>query len=348
MKRKMKFKVLVVILVIVVIILGVLFGMNIMKSKNDSGQASGNSLFDTFVDKKEEEVPKSKYYGTKRTLAVVIDNVGNAVPQASLNEAMIVYEAIVEGSLTRFLAVYKDPKVETIGPARSARPYFIDYAMENDSIFVHYGGSPKALDEVEKLSINNVNGIYSPGKVFWRTNKKTAPHNAMVDVAEVWKYAETKGYRTTTSERNVLNYVTDEVNIENGEVASTVTIPYKSDNMVKFKYNSETKLYERYVNDKLQKDFLTGEPLTTKNIIITLANNYTTDEENGYGRQAIENIGNIDGYYITNGMATKIKCKKTSRSTRTSYQDLEGNEIEVNDGNTYIQIVPPSMKIAIE
>ena len=349
MKQKMKFKVLIVILVMVVIILGVLFGMKIMQNMNNSEEANGNSLLDIFVDKKEEEeVPKSKYYGTKRTIAVVIDNVGNAVPQASLNEAMIVYEAIVEGKLTRFLAIYKDPKVETIGPSRSARPYFIDYAMENDSIFVHYGGSPKALDEVEKLGINNVNGIQSPGKVFWRTNKKTAPHNAMVDVAEVWKYAETKGYRTTTSERNVLNYVTDEVNIENGDVATVVTIPYTSDNTVKFKYNSETKLYERYVNDKLQKDFLTSEALTTKNIIITFANNYTTDEENGYGRQAIENIGTLDGYYITNGMARKIKCKKTSRAGRTSYQDSEGNEIEVNDGNTYIQIVPPSMKIGME
>ena len=345
----MKFKVLVVILIMVVIILGVLFGMNIMKTKNSSEQANGNSLLDVFVNKKEEvETPKSKYSGTKRTIAVVIDNVGNAVPQASLNQAMIVYEALVEGGLTRFLAIYKDPQVETIGPARSARPYFIDYAMENDSIFVHYGGSPKALDEVEQFNIDNVNGIQSPGKVFWRTNKKTAPHNAMVDVAEVWKYAQSKGYRTTTSDRNVLNYVTDEINLENGVSASTVSVPYKSDNMVKFKYNSETKLYERYVNDKLQKDFLTGEALTTKNIIITYANNYTTDEENRYGRQAIENIGTLDGYYITNGMATKIKCKKTSRTTRTSYQDLEGNEIKVNDGNTYIQIVPISMNIGLE
>ena len=209
-------------------------------------------------------------------------------------------------------------------------------------------GSPKALDEVKSLNINNVNGIESPGKVFWRTNKKTAPHNAMVDVAEVWKYAETKGYRTTTSDRNVLNYVTDEVNIEDGQVANNVEIPYSSTNKVKFAYNSETKLYERYINDKLQKDFLTDEALTTKNIIITYANNYTTNEENGNGRQAIENIGNLDGYYITNGMATKIKCKKTARTSRTSYQDLEGNEIEVNDGNTYIQIVPPSMNIGIE
>ncbi|MCI8621519.1 MAG: hypothetical protein HFJ50_07450 [Clostridia bacterium] len=92
--------------------------------------------------------------------------------------------------------------------------------------------------------------------------------------------------------------------------------------------------------NKIQKDWVTGDVLTAKNIIITFAKNYSTSEENNYGRQAIENIGTLDGYYITNGKATKIKCKKTSRSAKTVYQDLEGNEIKVNDGNTYIQIVP--------
>lgn len=145
--------------------------------------------------------------------------------------------------------------------------------------------------------------------------------------------------------RNVLNYVTKEVELADGEEALKVTIPYTHSN-VNFRYNEEKKLYERYVGNTVQKDWLSGEVLTAKNIIITLANNYTTDEENGYGRQAIQNIGNLDGYYITEGKYVKIKCKKTSRSARTEYMDLNGNEIEVNDGNTYIQIAPPSMNIS--
>lgn len=345
----MKIKVLIGILTVVVIALGVLLGMKVCMKKEESlpeeEEAKKDDTLTVVLDEKKDNTPKSKYSGDKRTLAVVIDNVGDAIPQTSLNEAMIVYEATVEGGLTRFLAIYKDPKIETIGPARSARPYFIDYALENDSIFVHYGGSPKALTEVETLRISNVNGIESPGKVFWRTNKKTAPHNAMVSVEEVWKYAETRKYRTITNERNVLNYVTSEVNLDNGTVANTVNVPY-STSKVKFVYDEKGKVYERYVGNKLQKDFLTGEALKTKNIIITFANNYSTDEENGYGRQAIENIGTLDGYYITNGKAVKIKCKKTSRSAKTVYQDLNGNEIKVNDGNTYIQIVPLSMNVS--
>ena len=57
-------------------------------------------------------------------------------------------------------------------------------------------------------------------------------------------------------------------------------------------------------------------------------------------RQNLYNVGTLDGYYITNGKAIKIKCYKASRTAQTVYKDLNGNEIEVNDGNTFIQIVP--------
>lgn len=346
----MKTKVLVVLLVIVIIALGVVFGLKLFKT-NENGSLPANNgdendvMQVTLDDKKTE--PKSMYDGNKRTLAVVIDNVNQAIPQTSMNEAMIVYEATVEGNLTRFLAIYKDPKVENIGPVRSARPYFIDYALENDSIFVHFGGSPKALGEVETLKMDSVNGIHSPGNVYWRTKEKPAPHNAIAKVEEIWKYANSKKMRTTTAERNVLNYSVDAVELANGTVANTVNVPY-STSKVNFKYNADTKRYERYVGTKLQKDWLTGEALTTKNIIITFANNYTTDEENRYGRQAIENIGSLDGYYITEGKAEKIKCVKTTRRGRTVYQDLGGNEIKVNDGNTYIQIVPLNLNVSFE
>lgn len=348
----MKVKILVALLIIVIIALAGLLGMKIFMNTETNNTAESNNAnnnsddpLTVVLDDKPEN--KSKYSGNKRTIAVVIDNVGSAVPQTGLNDAMIVYEAIVEGGLTRFMAVFKDTKMENIGPARSARPYFIDYALENDSIFIHYGGSPKALGEVKSLGINNVNGIEVSNKIFWRTNKKTAPHNAIVSVEEAKKYIEQRGYRTITNERNVLKYSTDEVNLENGMVANTVNIPYSS-SKVKFVYDAETKRYSRYVGNTLQKDWITGEALTTKNIIVTFANNYTTDEENGYGRQAIQNIGNLDGYYITDGKAVKIKCKKTSRAGRTVYQDLNGNEIDVNDGNTYIQIVSLNMNVTIE
>ena len=347
----MKTKILIVILILAIVACGILVGMKFILGKEES-ETSGNTTEDenevmTVVLKdKEDDTSKSKYAGNERTIAIAIDNVGDAVPQTGLNEAMIVYEMYVEGGLTRFLAIYKNANVDTIGPIRSARPCFVDYALENDSIFVHYGGSSRGLSDVKSYNMDNANGIESPANVFWRTDKKTAPHNALSNTERVWEYANKRNYRKTTTERNVLNYVTDTVTLEEGMDATTVNIPY-STSKVKFVYNPETEKYERYVGNTLRKDWLTGETLTAKNIIITFAQNYTTDEDSK-GIQEIENIGTKDGYYITNGKAIKITCNKTSREAKTVYKDLNGNEIKVNDGNTYIQIVPLSLKVTFE
>ena len=306
-------------------------------------QSEGIILNDT---PSEPEKPKSKYDGNERTIAVSIDNVGDAIPQTSLNKAMLVYEMYVEGGLTRFLAVYKNEDIDTIGPVRSARPCFVDYVLENDSIFIHYGGSQRAKDDIKKLSIQDVDGLVS--SAFWRTKEKSAPHNVLTNMNKIFEYAEKKEYRTTTSQRSVLNYVTDEVEIQNGQTANTVNMPYTSTHKVSFKYNQETKLYERYVNGKEEKDWLSGDIRTAKNIIVTFAHNYTTDEDAGDGRQEIENVGNLKGYYITNGQAIEIVCSKASRNAKTVYKDKNGKEIEVNDGNTYIQIVPIDTNVTFE
>ena len=233
---------------------GIKFVNDTREEKTSENVASTENTINVVLDEKEE--PKSKYAGNERTVAVVIDNVGEAIPQTGLNEAMIVYEVYVEGGLTRFLAVFKNANVETIGPTRSARPVFIDYALENDSIFVHYGGSDKALQEVKSLKMDNVNGIESPENVFYRTNKKSAPHNALTSTERIMSYVNKRGYKTTSTERNVLNYVVDEINLEEGTLANTVQIPYSS-SKVKWVYNDETKKYERYVGNQIRKDWLT-------------------------------------------------------------------------------------------
>ena len=84
----------------------------------------------------------------------------------------MVYEAIAEGGETRLMALFKGADVEQIGPVRSARHYFLDYAMENDAIYVHFGWSPQAQRDIKKYAINNINGIEEDGTTFWRTKKK--------------------------------------------------------------------------------------------------------------------------------------------------------------------------------
>ena len=78
-----------------------------------------------------------------------------------------------------------------------------------------------------------------------------------------------------------------------------------------------------------------------------MCDNYTLTDRENKGRQGLKNIGTFDGYYITNGKSIPIKCTKTAREEQTVYKDLEGNEIVVNDGNTFINICPTNAEIVL-
>lgn len=345
-------KILVTLLILLIILLAGVLGIKIVNTyiqnnnPPESGQENNNIIIEneSIIEEKVIQI----FNGDTRPIAVMIDNVGNARPQAGLNDAYIVYEIIVEGNLTRLMALYKDAELEKIGPIRSSRHYFLDYALENDAIYVHFGWSPKAKSDISSLKVNNINGMAESSKSFWRVRDKRAPHNAVTSTEKILEIAKRKGYDTTSKKESVLNYVTEDVELTEGISATDITIPYSSSYKVIYKYDEETKRYTRGYNKTAQKDWDTKELVTTKNIIITFARNTTLNDGTSKGRQNLSNIGTFDGYYITNGKAIKIKCYKSSRKAQTIYKDLEGNEIEVNDGNTFIQIVPLSSKVVIE
>ena len=265
-----------------------------------------------------------------------------------LQQAYMVYEIIAEGGETRLMAMFKGTNAEKIGPVRSARHYFLDYAMENDAIYAHFGESPQAASDIKKFSINEIDGIAEDGTTFRRVKDKAAPHNAVTDIAKLIESAKNKKFRMTSNKESVLNYVVDEVNLKEGQGAISVTIPHSQLQTVKYVYDAENKVYARYARGKEQKDWDTKQIVTTKNIIITFCDNYTLTDKENKGRQGLKNIGTFDGYYITNGRAIKIKCTKNARDEQTTYKDLEGNEINVNDGNTFVNICPTNAKVVIE
>ena len=339
-------KVLIVILVILIIIAGAVLAYKITQDKNNTETITGEEQ--TNLEQPVEEKQVQIYSGNDRPIAVMIDNHSDAWPQAGLNQAYMVYEIIVEGGETRLMALFKGVDLEKIGPVRSARHYFIDYAMENDAIYVHFGQSPQAQSDIKKYSINDINGISEDGTTFWRVKDKYAPHNAVTSTAKLLESAKSKNYRTTSTEESVLNYVTDEVNLENGQVANTITIPHSDLQTVTYEYDEQNQVYIRYAREEEQTDWDTEEPVTTKNIIITFCDNYTLSDSENKGRQGLKNIGTFDGYYITNGKAIKIQCIKEEREGKTIYQDMEGNEIQVNDGNTFVNICPIDAEVVIE
>ena len=360
MKKNLS-KILIIIAVLLLVVAGAVLGIYFFRENQDTDKVISLET-DIIENKKSEEQKTEKtievapkktvkiFSGTERPYAVMIDNHLDALPQAGLNKAYIVYEMIVEGGETRLMALFKDRDLEKIGPIRSSRHYFLDYALENDAIYVHFGWSPQAQADISKLGVNNINGITAGenANAFWRVRDKYAPHNAVTSSLNIIKMAEDRNYSTTSNKKSVLNYVTDEVELTDGQVANSVTIPYSYYNNVKYVYNAETKRYTRYSRDRLQKDWDTQENITTKNIIVTFVQNTTLNDGEDKGRQTLDNVGTKDGYYITNGKAIKIKCKKSSRSSQTVYEDLNGNEIKVNDGNTFIQICPLNAEVEFE
>ena len=337
-------KALIIILVILIIAAGGTLAYKISKDKENNNTETEVSKVEE--PKKEKEVQVFK--GNERPIAVMIDNHSEAWPQAGLNKAYMVYEIVVEGGETRLMALFKGQDLDKIGPVRSARHYFIDYAMENDAIYVHFGQSPQAQSDIKKYSINDINGIAEDGTTFWRVKDKAAPHNAVTSTEKLIQSAKNKKFRTTSKEKSVLNYSAEEVNLENGISANEITIPHSDLQTVKYKYDEDSKKYVRYARGKEQTDWETKEAVQTKNIIITFCDNYTLSDAENKGRQGLKNIGTFDGYYITNGKAIKIKCTKNARDEKTVYKDLQGNEIKVNDGNTFVNICPTNAKVQIE
>ncbi len=327
-----------------IVLVAVIIGITILLTSNKNNVEDVISLDNEVIQNNNEEAEEKGdiniFKGNDRPIAVMIDNHKDAMPQANLNKAYIVYEIIVEGGETRLMALYKGQDLEKIGPIRSSRHYFLDYALENDAIYVHYGWSPRAKKDISKLSINNINGLVESSTNFWRVSDKSAPHNAVSASKNILSLANAKGYRVTSDKKSVLNYISNEVNLENGQDAQNVYIKYSNYNSVQYTYYTESKTYQRYSRGTKQVDWDTKEDVTTKNIIVTFVKNTPLNDGSGKDRQNLENIGTFDGYYITNGKAMKIKCEKKSREEQTVYKDLNGEEIKVNDGNTFIQICP--------
>ena len=361
-------KIAIIVLAIIIVVAGGILAYKILLDN----QPKEENIAVTEPEKK--EIKEAQIFkGTDRPIAVMIDNHSDAWPQGGLNDAYIVYEIIVEGGETRLMPIFKGKDLEKIGPVRSSRHYFLDYALENDAIYVHYGWSPQAETDITKLNVNNINGITESSSDFWRVKDKKAPHNVATATSKLLDIASNKKYPTTSNKNSVLKYVADEFDLadkfEKNSVDSTqnasnttaldnnantvigansITIPHSKSHTVKYEFNPEKKRYTRYARGKVQTDWTTKEEITTKNIIIEFIDNVELNDGENKDRQDLKNIGTFDGYYITNGKAIKIKCTKSSRTEKTVYKDLSGNEIEVNAGNTWINICPKDADVVFE
>lgn len=284
-----------------------------------------------------------------RPYAIVINNSTVAVKvQTGLQQAYIVYEFPVEGGLTRLMALYKDVPDFTIGTIRSSRHNFLDYAMEHDAIFIHYGWSHYAEDDERELRYDYINGTLGGGP-FWRENPESlaTEHTAYTGIGKIKEYVKNKEIRSTTKQGLVLNYDINGVDLSKKDgniLANNIAIPSNGSINTTYEYDKENKNYKRFVNGNANIDYYTKEQFTAKNIIVQKINTKMASDNYYWD---LETVGSGTGYYITEGYAVPITWSKENREAKTKYRYVDGTEIKLNDGNTYIQLQSNSQTLTI-
>ncbi|NLV36963.1 MAG: DUF3048 domain-containing protein [Clostridiaceae bacterium] len=283
-----------------------------------------------------------------RPMAVMIDNEGTRVlPQGGLDKAQIVYEIIVEGGLTRLMPVFWGTEPEMIGPVRSARDYFLDYSMEFDAIYVHFGGSPQAGKDIKKYKINEIDGLYLGPDVFWDLTKDRGNwQDSYTSMEKLKAYAQKKKFSETPQAQFPFTYNQKDEALGAGKDASVITLKYPSMTS-KYEYDSTTGLYKRFRYGKEHMERVTEKQFTAKNIIVQYVPNYDIKGDSA-GRQSMTTTGSGKGYFITGGKVIDLKWSKESRTAQTKYTDDTGNPITLNRGQTWIQIMPMAAKVTIE
>lgn len=349
-KRKLSKKAKIVIVVILLLIIGVLvFFLLTGKDQPEKKKTKKKT-----ITQEEEQIKIVDLSSNSRPYAVMINN-NKAVwgYQAGLQDAYITYEMIVEGGITRMMALFRDKDTARIASVRSSRHYYLDYVLENDAIYAHIGWSPRAQSDISSLGIDKINADNSSAFTWDSSLRNIArEHRAYTSMEKLRAAAEKKGYRTTTDQDLLLTYQAKSLDLSNydGAVpANTVRIPYSTSHLTSYGYDAENKIYKRYQNNMEHKDYVTGMQYTAKNIITYKVHNYTLNDGYSGGRQDLNNIGSGEGYYISEGYAIPITWEKTSRSSQTVYKvKATGKELVVNDGNTFIQIQPDSQTLTIE
>lgn len=284
-------------------------------------------------------VPKE--VGNKRPYAIMFNNIMYAFPQCGTSEAGILYEALAEGGITRLMGIFEELNEDRIGSIRSARHYFVSFADEYDAIYVHYGETTYATKKIKELGIDNLSGLTGiEPTVFYRDNSIKKPHNAFATKDGILKGTEIKGYDTEYDEdyEGHFTFFEEDTELVSDKIVNQVTLPFSNYASPYFKYNQEEKLYYRYQFEKEHIDKNNGKQLAFKNVIVQFVKEWNIDK-NGYQSMNIANASG-KGYYISNGKMVDITWKKDESTRKMRYYDMQGNELSINQGKTYIAVFP--------
>lgn len=265
--------------------------------------------------------------------AIMIENSPDARPQSGLKQAGVVYEAIAEGGITRFLALYQESKPTLVGPVRSVRMYYVDWLTPFNASVAHVGGSAKALQVVRNGSYRDIDQFFNPN-TYWRATDRWAPHNVYTNFKNLDALNKAKGYKT--SKFTAWPRIDGEPAKKPKATKIDVTISGPLFNSA-YTYDKTTNTYKRSQAGASHIDREKGK--ITPSVVIVMNTTEETVFEDGY-RESIKTTGSGVAYIFQGGAVVKGKWIKKDRKSQIEFVDSEGEVIELFRGQTWITAVP--------
>ncbi len=270
--------------------------------------------------------------------AVMIENHSEARPSAGLAKANLVFEAEAEGGITRFLAVYASGEnIEKIGPVRSVRSYFLDWAQGLSAVLAHCGGSPDALAKIALNPAYDLNEFYN-GQYFWREASRAAPHNIYTSSELINKFLQNKKLETGV----YLPWQFKDDSPISTASSSQISISFKPPYyLVEWRYNQARNDYSRLLAGSFHQDE-DKQTVTAKNIIIMTIPAQVVDAEL---RLKMSDLGSGQAVVCQDGQCQEGSWRKEKSSSQLRFYNLASQEFQFNAGTTWIEVVRPEVEV---
>lgn len=271
---------------------------------------------------------------TARTpIAVMVENSYEAWPLSGVADANVVFEAPVEGSITRFMLLYDPTTTSTeIGPVRSARPYYVDFAESFGAVYGHVGGSPAALEQIRQSdSVLNIDEFYYGRNAFWRSENRSAPHNTYTTVEMLSSVAEEEEYMghsfdAWTYSDNAPSFAT--------EFMRDITVPYLGAYRAHWVYDAETSTYTRYQNGIVERD-RDGAIVKANTIVLLLTDAEVVDN---VGRLKLRTTGTGTALVFRNGTVQEgVWRRQEDASIR--FESVDGRDLFLARGKVWVSLL---------
>ncbi len=278
---------------------------------------------------------------------VMIENLSITRPQAGLQSANVVYEALAEGGITRFMAVYASgDQLEKIGPVRSARPYYVDWAEEYHCLYAHAGGSPQALQQLyNTTAVVDLNQIGGAAANFWRDPDITPREHGLFTSSELLLFgARDRDRADAFGEYDGWTFKKESKKKIRPTEEKRISLQFSSSSYaVDYLYDAEHNWYNRMNGGDPHVDELTGEQIHVRNVVVQFVD--TSLLEASSGRLRMETTGSGDAILFRDGQTVKGEWKKETGEERTRFFDDTGQEMQFIPGNIWIEVIPTDRSV---